>query len=154
MVGPIVGVQEQLGLDEEPEFTDGIPDIDDYYRAITRLDVGIAPLADTGFNKAKSWLKPLELAACGVVPVMSPVAEYASLHSQGIGVLAQWKGRNWRQQVERLLLDENLRNELAWQAEGVVRTRHTIEGRCHLWAEAWERAFQNAASRRPSQVAA
>lgn len=154
MVGPPVGVREQLALDEEPEATDGIPDIDDYYRAITRLDVGIVPLADTQFNAAKSYLKGLELAACGVPFVASPVAEYRTLAEQGIGVLAGWRGRNWRQEVERLLLDESLREDMAAEATSIIAENHTYETQGHRWAEAWQQAAVNARKRSPEQVAA
>ena len=142
-VGPVIGVKEQLGLDEPPEFTDGIPDIDDYYRAITRLDVGIAPLADNRFNAAKSALKMLELGACGVPMVASPVAEYKQLHDEGVGVLAEWRGRNWRQQVEKLLRDPSLRAELAGRAREVIAESHTYETEYEVWVDAWQDALVN-----------
>lgn len=154
-VGPVIGVQEQLQLDVEPEFTDGIPDIDDYYRAITRLDVGIVPLEDNKFNAAKSYLKGLELAACGVPFVASPVAEYQALADDNIGILAGWRGRTWRQQVERLLREPNLRQELSEEARISVRNWHTYETQTFEWVEAWSEALVNRNKRwTPARVAA
>lgn len=147
MVGPIIGVREQLGLPEEPEFTDGIPDIDEYYRAITRLDVGIVPLADNRFNAAKSWLKGIELAACGVPFVASPVAEYKRLADEGIGILAEWKGRKWRQQIVRLLEDESLREEMSAEATEIIEDHHTYETEGWRWVECWEWALANSKQR-------
>ena len=56
---------------------------------VAKLGIGVAPLADTKFNAAKSWLKMAEMAALGVPCVVSPRAEYMRLHEQWIGSLAE-----------------------------------------------------------------
>lgn len=43
-----------------------------------QLDVGLAPLRDDLFNRAKSWLKPIEYAARGVLPLHSGIGRYAA----------------------------------------------------------------------------
>ena len=153
-VGPVIGVQEQLGLEAEPESTDGIPDIEDYYRAITRLDVGIVPLEDNRFNRAKSGLKGLELAACGVPFVASPVEEYRKLAEEGIGVLAEYRGRNWRQHIERLLKDPDLRMEMVGEASAVIEDHYTYETEYEHWVDAWYEAARNRDKRMNRLVAA
>jgi hypothetical protein len=140
-VGPATGVKEQLGLDGYPEATAALPNIEDYYLAIGRLDVGICPLLDTKFNHAKSWLKPLEMAARGVVPVMSPVREYRDFCEEGVGFLAS-RGREWRSHIERLLKDDRRRREESELARATAAD-WTIEGNAHYWVEAWERALKN-----------
>lgn len=50
-----------------------------YPRQVADLDVGLVPLADNAFNRAKSWLKGMEYAALGVPFVASPRAEYERL---------------------------------------------------------------------------
>ena len=112
-VGPATGVKEQLCLDGYPEATGALPNIEDYYMALGRLDVGICPLLDTEFNHAKSWLKPLEMAARGVVPVMSPVREYAGIHEEGDRAAGGYRGREWAREITRLLSNEPLRQEMA-----------------------------------------
>lgn len=50
----------------------------DYYDFVSRLDIGIAPNLDCGFNRARSDVKFLEYAACGAVAVMQRLAPYTS----------------------------------------------------------------------------
>lgn len=153
-IGPPWDVRDQLALDTEPEATGGIPDIDEYYRALTRLDVGICPLQDTKFNAAKSWLKPLEMTACGAAVVMSPRAEYARLHAQGIGVLAEDRGRSWRREIVGLLQDADARAELVERGCEVIEDHWTYERNGHRWAEAWAMALENRRGPRAQAVAA
>jgi tetratricopeptide (TPR) repeat protein len=50
--------------------------LDDYYTFVADLDIGIAPLDDTGFNRCRSDVKFLEYAMHGVVPVLQSLAPY------------------------------------------------------------------------------
>jgi glycosyltransferase involved in cell wall biosynthesis len=50
--------------------------IDDYYRFLSSIDVGLAPLENTGFNRCRSDVKFLEYAAHEVVPVVADLAPY------------------------------------------------------------------------------
>ena len=152
-VGPATGVKEQLCLDGYPEATGALPNIEDYYLALGRLDVGICPLLDTKFNHGKSWLKPLEMAARGVVPVVSPVREYAGIHEEGIGLLAGYRGREWSRQITRLLSDASLREAMA-ETGREVAARWTIEGNAEYWIAAWEAALKNRRGIKRVKVAA
>lgn len=146
-VGPGDEVQKQLALVDEPEITGPVRNIEDYYRTLTRLDVGICPLADSQFNDAKSYLKILEMAGAGVAVVASPVAEYAKAADEGLCTLAGWRGREWRRQVTRLLESRPMRHDLAGHTREIIAERHTYEGSGWRWAEAWADALQNARSR-------
>ncbi len=50
--------------------------IDDYYRFVSTLDVGLAPLADTAFNRSRSDVKFVEYAAYGAVAVLQNLLPY------------------------------------------------------------------------------
>ena len=152
-IGPAEGVRADLSLADEPEATGPLGNIDDFYAAIGRLDVGIVPLADTQFNAAKSYLAGLEYAACGVPFVASPVAEYQRLAGQGVGVLAAYRARNWRARLTDLISDTALRHEAAEHGRAVVAEHHTVERNAHRWIEAWEQALATA-RRRPLPAAA
>ena len=108
---------------------------DGYPRSVARLDVGLVPLADTGFNRAKSWLKGIEYAALGVPFVASPLPEYAKLAKMGAGLLAaapaQWAGL-----VDELLGDPARRRELA-EAGRAVAAGLTYEAHAGRWWEVW-----------------
>lgn len=135
VVGNAELIRRDLSLDEEPEC---VPWKEWGYYAyeIAKLDVGIAPLTDTAFNRAKSWLKPLEYAALGVPSVVSPLPSYRSLAASGIGILAKDRSRDWAREVKRLVSDS------AYLAEMSVSVResaaqYTIEGNAWRFAEAW-----------------
>lgn len=61
--------------------------IRDYHLNLSRLDIGIAPLAETEFNASKSWSKVLDYMACGVVPVAQNWGSYPDLIDVGAGFL-------------------------------------------------------------------
>jgi glycosyl transferase family 1 len=132
-------VQRALALAEAPEVTGWLP-IADYPAALARLDLGIVPLADNRFNGAKSALKGLEMAACGVPFVASDTAEYRRLAALGAGRLTA-KPKDWGRQVGRLLRDPVLREELAAQGRAVAAD-HTIEANAWRTWEAWAEALQ------------
>lgn len=132
-------VQRDLSLDEEPENTPW-QGWEDYPLAITSLSVGIAPLADTAFNRAKSWLKPLEYAALGVPSVVSPLPSYEALARRGIGILAKDRARDWRREVKRLLEDDAYRAELSASGREAA-AELTIERNAYRFAEAWAGAL-------------
>jgi hypothetical protein len=116
---------------------------------VAELGIGIAPLADTRFNRCKSWLKPLELSALGVPWVASPRVEYARLHAEGAGILADTP-RRWHRELRRLQLSPALRAELA-AAGREVAARFRLEDNAWRWLETWSAAHdkQHRADRAP-----
>lgn len=150
-VGTGTGVQDALGTTEKIE-SSGLVELDGWPAAVTRLGVGIAPLADTIFNAGKSWLKPLEYAAAGVPWVASPRAEYRRLHKLGMGLLAQ-RPKDWYRQVRRLVNDETLRFEMSEAGREVVREHLVVEDNAWRWAEAWSEALEIQRSRSTARSA-
>jgi glycosyltransferase involved in cell wall biosynthesis len=121
----------------------------DWPAELAKLGVGIAPLADTRFNAAKSWLKPLELSAVGVPWVGSPRADYVRLHQLGCGVLVD-RPKDWYRVLRSLLTDERRRSELADAGRAVAATLR-LEDHAYKWWEAWSDALaRDRASRRAS----
>lgn len=140
IVGPGAGTKAALGLDADPEATGARDMLTEWPEALSELGVGIAPLADTRFNSAKSWLKPLEYAALGVVPVMSPRAEYRRIHEWGgVGLLAA-KPKHWMTRIRELVRDSGRRAELS-AAGREFAAGWTIEKNAYRWWNAWEQAF-------------
>lgn len=145
------GVGRAFGLpdDDRIERADGVISLYDWPTEISKIGIGIAPLADTKFNAAKSWLKPLELAAVGVPWVGSPRADYQRLHRLGCGVLVD-RPKDWYRVLRRLLTDEPRRAELSAAGRAVAAT---LRLRDHVseWWEAWSDAFDRdqAAHRQP-----
>lgn len=114
-------------------------DIRDWPATLARSRVGIAPLADTRFNAAKSWLKPLELSAVGVPWVASPRAEYRRLNELGCGVLAE-KPKVWYSVIRRLMRDDEWWTELS-EAGLSVANDLRLSNHAWRWWEAWSEAL-------------
>lgn len=138
MRGDPEGAGKAFGLLEDPP-GGGVP-VTEWPAAVASLGIGIAPLADTRFNAAKSWLKPLELSAAGVPWVASPRAEYARLHKLGAGVLAE-RPRAWYRELKRLRESEALRLELSEAGRDVAAGLRLVD-QAWRWAEAWQRALE------------
>jgi glycosyltransferase involved in cell wall biosynthesis len=111
--------------------------------AVATMGVGLAPLADTDFNHAKSWLKPLEYMACGVPWIGSPRTEYVKLHRlTGVGLLAD-EPRDWYARIKRLVTDGEFRREQSAAGRAAVRERElTYEQSYWRWLEVWEEAIE------------
>lgn len=141
VAGPPTGIAKAIGLDELKMQSTGPVDIARWPHALSTLGVGMAPLSDTRFNAAKSWLKPLEYAGVGVPCVFSPRVEYTRLHTlHDIGLPAD-KPRDWYRQLKRLIDNPALRQELSAKGREAAREL-TIERNAWRWAEAWDRAYR------------
>lgn len=127
---------QNLGIKEgDPnQWIPGVP-IQTYPEFVSQLDIGLAPLADTPFNEAKSWLKALEYASLGVVPVVSPNYDNMRMVEAGAAILAS-NPSEWKERVTELIRDDDMRSSLAAKAREFAATQ-TLEGNTHRWAEAW-----------------
>lgn len=148
-VGMPDGVAAALGIDD-PVFgleLAGPVSIEEWPSAIARFGVGIAPLADTVFNHAKSWLKPLEYNAVGVPCVASPSPDYVAWsHLSGGGTVLARRPREWSGILRALVKDPGRRAEMS-AAGRAAAAENTIEGHAWRWAEAWRLAVETRARR-------
>lgn len=141
IVGNIEGVHKAWGISSDIQINaTGMVPIDLWPEAVTNLGIGVAPLADTSFNAAKSWLKMAELAAVGVPVVASPRAEYARLHSFGVGWLAK-DAKEWFRKLKTLAESPDARADLGAQGREVMGAL-TIEGNAWRLAEIWTDALK------------
>ena len=76
-------------------------------RYVGGFDVGIAPIADNPFNRAKSNVKVKEYAVMGVPWLASPIGPYAGLGEKQGGRLVP--DDRWYEELERLVDDERAR---------------------------------------------
>lgn len=106
-----------------------------YPQQVAKLDVGLVPLVDSAFNRAKSWLKGIEYAALGVPFVASPLPEYRRLAELGAGELAETP-QQWADAVGALCASERRRAALAAAGRDVASTL-TYEAHSGLWWDAW-----------------
>jgi hypothetical protein len=153
VVGPLDSFHSAAGIPRttEVQTTGIIEDIYTWPLAVNSLGIGVAPLADTKFNAAKSWLKMAEMAAVGVPCIASPRAEYSRLHKLGVGLLAK-KPSDWRRLMNELRADPIRREDLSLAGREVM-SKLTIEQNAHLWWEAWTEAYARQRRDRESPLA-
>jgi len=100
------------------------------------MDVGLVPLEMNRFNEAKSHLKGMEYAACGVPCVASPTDSYANYWLAGsdcgrVGLLAR-RPRDWVRALDSLVNDHDLRREMG-RAARLKASEHTIQKNAWRW---------------------
>lgn len=115
--------------------------IGQYPEEVARFGIGLVPLHDNEFNRAKSWLKGIEYAALGVPFVAAPTDPYKALNELGAGLLAS-RPRQWESQLRRLLSSRELWLETR-EAGIEVAKELTYEKNAWKWMEAWEQALNH-----------
>lgn len=135
VVGTGIGVGRALGFHQPNLPGPGWLELDQYPLAMAEFDIGIVPLDDIVFNRAKSALKLMEFAALGVAVVASPTPDNERLATQGAGILAG-RPREWEREVRRLIEDVDHRCEVARRGRDAM-AQHTIEGNADRWLAAW-----------------
>jgi hypothetical protein len=115
----------------------------------SRIDIGIAPLADTAFNRARSDVKLKEYGSGVATWLASPVGPYRALGEKQGGALVADDG--WFAAIDELIRKPRMRRRRAKAALKWAKGE-TIE----RYAGDWESAFQRALERaeRRSRLAA
>jgi SAM-dependent methyltransferase/glycosyltransferase involved in cell wall biosynthesis len=91
------------------------------------LDIGIAPLRDNNFNRAKSNLRWLEYSAAKVPTVASKVRPFVeSVTHRSDGLLCASKA-DWYECLKNLITDANARQTLAQNAYDTVKERFNMD---------------------------
>lgn len=115
---PIWGLFHDLPPERKRRFKSG--SIQDYYRFLETIDIGLAPLEDTAFNRSRSDVKFLEYAVSQVVPLIQDLVPYrTSIRDGETGFLF----RNPDELVnllDRLTGDRNLMVQTAAKARAYV----------------------------------
>jgi len=89
------------------------------YPSLLVMDIGIVPLKDTPFNRAKSSIKGLEYAAAGIPFVAQALDSYIDLAADGIGRIAK-RPMNWIKHLKSLYSAEVRNEEAALNRERLV----------------------------------
>jgi glycosyltransferase involved in cell wall biosynthesis len=110
-------------------------DIFDYYRLID-FDIGIAPLADTVFNRSKSAIKAIEYGALGIPVVASDVEPYRDYVIDGKTGFLVRSEHEWGKRLYELVNDEAMRTEMGAAAKEHA-ARFTIQTGWRLWEQAY-----------------
>lgn len=91
-----------------------------YEKELYTSDIALLPLQDNKFNRAKSDLKFLECAACGVAALVSPVA-YSDVVKDGENGFIFYDTKDFAQKLETLIENRDKRREMVTAAYEYVK---------------------------------
>jgi glycosyltransferase involved in cell wall biosynthesis len=117
----------------------------DLPRLTAEWDVGIAPLADVSFNRARSNCKLKEYAAVGTPWLASPVGPYLGLGEREGGRLVEDDG--WDDALQRLVDSPRERAKLGKRGRKWARS-HAMSRNVKRWEAALSEAVERRRSRR------
>lgn len=96
------------------------------------IDIGLAPLADNMFNRAKSNLRWMEYSLAHMCTIVSPVKPYLCVKDGETGFIAR-EQKDWQRIMEKLINNPNLRKKVAEQAYQEICTQYNIDTNIVLW---------------------
>jgi glycosyltransferase involved in cell wall biosynthesis len=105
----------------------------------SRIDIGIAPLADTAFNRCRSNVKLKEYASGGTPWLASPVGPYLGLGEDQGGLHVA--DEDWLAAIDTLIRDQRMRKRLAKRALRWAKAQ-TIQHHVHTWETALHGAIE------------
>lgn len=104
--------------------------INKYYEYMikNKWDIGLAPMLDTEFEKAKTDNKYREYAALGIPGIYSNLEPFKnSVRNNITGILVDNEPEKWYQAIKELILNKKVRNNIAVEAYNDVLLRYNIE---------------------------
>ena len=106
--------------------------------AVTRFDIGLAPLFPTEFSKSRSSLRLLQYSALSIPTVLSDWGEYGKFVGDGFPALVANDG-DWGEVVQELIDDEERRVQLGEKAYQHVVSRYEIRENIFKWKEVYDK---------------
>jgi glycosyltransferase involved in cell wall biosynthesis len=110
-------------------------DIRRYWLEMSRMDIGVAPVASNAWSVCRSDLKALEYAMAGACPVLSDVLPYSKWR-HGEGCLKAESSLSFVDAVKQLVRAPERARALASEARSYVLTKRTVAATQWRWEEA------------------
>lgn len=109
--------------------------------------IGIAPLADTGFNNSKTPNKYREFAGAGIPAVYSSVEPFADVIEDGVtGLLSKNTSSAWHAQISKLLDSAELRKSIATNAYRDMAENYQLAQHAQMKLDIFRRAVERSAA--------
>lgn len=130
-------IPDELKSTANIKFDENFYEYESYIKKIYSMDfdIGIAPLADNVFNRAKTNLKFREYGACGIAGIYSDIPTYSDSVEHGVtGLLVPQTNDAWYTALKLLIDDELLRKKIKINAYQVAYKEHSLEVVVADWA--------------------
>jgi glycosyltransferase involved in cell wall biosynthesis len=105
---------------------------------VQSFDIGVAPLADTEWERGKCGLKTLQYMACGIPVVASPVGVQREFVERSGGGLLASTPEEWREKIARLSERPDERRAMGERGRAFVEANYSL---C-AWASRWIEALR------------
>jgi glycosyltransferase involved in cell wall biosynthesis len=111
--------------------------------AQAEIDIAIAPLTPSRWNRCKSNVKFLEFGFLGIPGIFSDLEPYRDSVIHGrTGFLCDERQSSWRDALFTLIEDEELRRRVGRAAEDTVHTSWMLQPNVGQWLRAFETAIK------------
>jgi glycosyltransferase involved in cell wall biosynthesis len=147
------GVQPPAQLESLPQ-VESTPWYSFVYKDFAELfqtqyaDIFIAPLVDNLFNRCKSSLKFFEYSALGAPGVFSRLDPYTDVVKHGHDGLLASSLDEWTDCLIQLIENDELRFQLATNAQATIRKKWLLSKNAFRWKEAFQSAIGTISSNR------
>jgi glycosyltransferase involved in cell wall biosynthesis len=94
---------------------------------LRKIQVGMAPLPETEWNKRKFYLKVAQYMALGIPPVCTPLGSNPSVIEHGINGFLASTTDEWVHCLETLIRDKELRLRMSRRAAEDARAKYSLE---------------------------
>jgi GT2 family glycosyltransferase/glycosyltransferase involved in cell wall biosynthesis/trans-aconitate methyltransferase len=101
------------------------------------LDIGLAPLQENDFNRVKSNIKWIEYTAAGAAGVYSNLTPYLNVQDGRGGFVVPNTEDAWREAIENLINDPQLRHRMLLSARERVLQECTVEAQIEHYREVY-----------------
>lgn len=146
----VQGHQAQIIYDLVPHeriaALDWLP-ITEYPAGMVNIDIGCCPLADSPFNRAKTYIKAMEYAAGGAAVVASPTV-YSQIIDPGHDGYICTTADEWETALAELVADPDHRQGMAKRLLTKVEKEHSLEQNAWRWPVAWGEIVEDFRRRR------
>ncbi|WP_244480106.1 glycosyltransferase [Methylobacterium sp. Leaf465] len=105
-------------------FTD---DVSAYWECLSGADINLSVLAPGPFADAKSEIKWLEAAMCGIPSIVSPTRTYRDLLRDGEDVLFAETAQDWSHALRLMITDPDQRRSIGAQARARAIASHGLD---------------------------
>ncbi|MCJ2081843.1 glycosyltransferase [Methylobacterium sp. J-090] len=99
-------------------------DVSAYWEVLSGADINLGVLAPGPFADAKSEIKWLEAAMCGIPSIVSPTRTYRELLVDGEDVLFAQTAQDWSRALRLLIAKPDLRRRIGEHARAKAIARH------------------------------
>lgn len=107
-----------------------------------RLDIGLAPLIDSEFNRNKSNIKWMEYGINKVPGVFSKIVYWRKNFDGKLGLVAETP-QQWYQCLKNLITNDDLRHDIGENAYFKVRTRYDLMENISEWIDCYSKVLYN-----------